>query len=134
MNELINNLLKYKDDFNSKICLELIEYIKHYDINSLEDLRNREIERYILLNPFGNVQMTDEEIITSLFDDSNNYDEDRLNCSFADKSEAALLKSEILNIDNVDLRYINLIKIYSLYNLDMVLPYRAYKYIVEGKI
>ena len=134
MNELINNLLKYKDDYNSKICLEVVDYIKRYEINSLEDLKNSEMKRYTILNPYGNIKMTDEEIIANLFDDSNSCEEDKINCSFVDKREADLLKSEILNIDNIDLRFINLIKIYSLYNWDMVLPYHAYEYIVGSRI
>ena len=92
------------------------------------------MKRYTILNPYGNIKMTDEEIIANLFDDSNSCEEDKINCSFVDKREADLLKSEILNIDNIDLRFINLIKIYSLYNWDMVLPYHAYEYIVGSRI
>ena len=136
MNELINNINEHKNDKNQKLCLQLIELIERYGFNSVEEIKQNEIDHFTLVRPRGNEKMTDEEILDRLYSYLNDEDfyEDYEMCNRNDKRMIDLLKQEFSIIYDNEQKYLNIINIFSLLDWDIFLPYHTYKYIVEGKL
>ena len=134
MRELIKEIYDHKDKNDPKICFFMMEFIKNKQINSIEELKEDEDNHYTLLDPSGKKKLTDLEILERLY---NSYDEDYddyTSCSVDDQKALDALNEEYVTTDDMDTKFIDLIKIYSILNWDLALPYRTYKYIVEDRL
>lgn len=131
MNELISNIILHKNTNSPKIIFNLMEYIKKYSINSLDELQKSEDDRF---TPVDSTRYEDEKIISKLYSDySDDYD-DYMNCTDEEKRRLDELNEEFLQISDNDQKYINLIKMYTILDWDLVLPYHCYLYVMEDRL
>ena len=132
MNELIDNLLKHKNDKNYKYCNEIIEIIQAKSINSIKELKKYEDDHFTFIYPEKEEKISEEEIINLLSEEIEKESLDDLDLSKMSRIE--LLKKEIDTIGIKDIQFKDLIEVMYLLNLEMVLPYHAYEYIVSDKM
>lgn len=131
MKELIDNIFQHKNGNSPKICFYLIEYIKNRNINSVEELFKKEDGSYTLVN---GRKYTDLEIVDLLYEAYDNDYDDYMACSEDDKDTLDELNEQFLNTDDLDTKFICLIKMFSILDWDIVLPYRTYMYILEDRL
>lgn len=132
MKELIDNIHDHSRVNDPKICFFLMELIKNNEINSLEELKVYEDNNFIPINT--NEKPSDEVILNNLY---NSYltditHHDLLSVDEVDELDKLGLKFE--QERNLDNKYIIMIKMYSLLDWTLYLPYHAYKYIMEDKL
>ena len=113
MKELIDNIYNHKNENNLKVCFFMMEFIKKRKISSLGALKKFEEDSYTFV--FGK-KLTDLEIIKRLYENYDaNYD-DYMACSIGDQEKLDRLNDEFLNTEDVDTKFISLIKIYTIIN------------------
>jgi hypothetical protein len=134
MKELVKSIIDHKDYNDPKIVFFLIECIKKHNINSLDDLKKYEDSHYIIIDPEGDIVLTEQEIIDRLYKDYDDDYDDYMALDVDKQSKLDELNEEFLKTDDIDKKFINLIKMYSLMDWDLALPYRAYNYIIEDKL
>ena len=134
MKELIKNIIDHKDSNDPKVCFFLMEYIKNHEVESLEDLKQREDNYFTILDPSGDKKLTDLEIVERLYEDYENDYDDYMSCSVDNKNKLDRLNEEYLTTDDLEKKFIYLIKMYTILDWDLVLPYHAYNYILEDKL
>jgi hypothetical protein len=131
MKELIDNIYQHKNSNSPKICFFMMEYIRNRNINSLEELRKKEEGSYTLVN---GKKYTDLEIVDLLYEAYDNDYDDYMACSLDDKNRLDELNEQFLNTDDMDTKFICLIKMYNILDWDLVLPYHAYMYILQDRL
>ena len=134
MRDLIKEIYDHKDKNDPKICFFMMEFIKNKEINSLEELKKNEEDHYTLIHPSGPKMLTDLEILDRLYSVYDNDYEEYTNSTVDDQKALDELNKEYVTTDDVDKKFIDIIKMYSILNWDLALPYRTYKYIVEDKL
>lgn len=144
MDELIRNLTEHRTEENSQICEYLIHMIRRCHINSPEELRKIEDDKYTPAFSNGSEKMTDWEIVEELFKaqeqaDYNPDAEDPITSPEILRNEKIIdkllsLEQEYRQTDDVERRMLIVIKMYSLLDWDCFLPYHAYRYILQGKL
>ena len=131
MKELIKNVYEHRRNNDPKICFFMMEFIKNRKIVSLEDLKQREEDSF---TSSEGRRFTDSEIIEKLYEGYNDDYDDYMRCSIEDQKKIDDLNEEFLNTEDVDTKYIALIKIYTILDWDLALPYHTYKYILEDRL
>ena len=144
MDELIRNLIEHKTEENSQICEYLIQMIRRCHINSPEELKKREDDKYTHAFSSGFEKMTDREIVDELFKvqeqaDYNPDVEDPITSPEILRNETIInklmsLEQEYRQTEDIERKMLIVIKMYSLLDWDCFLPYHAYRYIMEGKL
>ena len=144
MDELIRNLTEHKTEENSQICEYLIHLIRRCQINSPEELKKREDDKYTYAFSSGYEKMTDREIVDELFKTQEQADynpdvEDPITSPEILRNETIIgelisLEQEYRQTEDIERKMLIVIKMYSLLGWDCFLPYHAYQYIVEGKL
>ena len=144
MDELIRNLTEHKTEENSQICEYLIHLIRCCHINSPEELKKREDDKYTYAFSSGYEKMTDREIVDELFKTQEQADynpdvEDPITSSEILRNETIIgelisLEQEYRQTEDIERKMLIVIKMYSLLDWDCFLPYHAYRYIMEGKL
>ena len=131
MKELIKNVYEHRRNNDPKICFFMMEFIKNRKIVSLEDLKQREEDSF---TSSEGRRFTDSEIIEKLYEKYNDDYDDYMRCSIEDQKKIDNLNEKFLNTEDVDTKYISLIKIYTILDWDLALPYHTYKYILEDRL
>ena len=144
MDELIRNLTEHRTEENSQICECLIHLIRRCHINSPEELKKREDDKYTYAFSSGYEKMTDREIVEELFKTQEQADynpdvEDPITSPEILRNETIIgelisLEQEYRQTEDIERKMLIVIKMYSLLDWDCFLPYHAYQYIVEGKL
>ena len=57
-----------------------------------------------------------------------------MNCNYKEKKTLNELNEEFLQTSDNDQKYINLIKMYTILDWDLVLPYHCYLYVMEDRL
>ena len=130
MNELISKIDEHKLDNDPKICYELLDLIINCEINSLEELKKLEEQKFTI----NGILLLEEDIVESLY---NAYISDFTHIEKLEKednSRLIVLENEYKKAENIEDKIIILIKMYSIMNWSMELPYRAYCLIMENKL
>mgnify|MGYP007069910801 CR=1 FL=1 len=131
MKELIDNIYQHKNSNSPKICFFMMEYIKSRNISSLEELIKKEENRYTLAS---GRKYTDLEIVDLLYEAYDEDYDDYMACSVDDKEMLDSLNEQFLNTDDIDIKFINLIKMYTILDWDLALPYHTYMYILKDRL
>ena len=131
MRELVNNIIEHKNTNDPKICFFLIEAIKQYNVESLEQLKKIEDDFF---TPVEEEKMSDEKVLERLNDYLYDDEEDYNNCSLDEQKRIDELKKEFNESKDIDTKYIDIIKIFTILDWDMLLPYHTYKYILDDKL
>ncbi|MBQ4032043.1 MAG: hypothetical protein II625_09845 [Bacilli bacterium] len=134
MKELIKNIIDHKNSNDPKVCFFLMEYLKNNEVESAEDLKTLEDKYFTILDPSGDKKLTDLEIVERLYEDYENDYDDYMSCSVDNKKELDKLNEEFLTTDDLEKKFINLIKMYTILDWDLALPYHTYNYILEDKL
>ena len=144
MDELIRDLTEHRTEENSQICEYLIHLIRRCHINSPEELKKREDDKYTYAFSSGYEKMTDREIVDELFKTQEQADynpdvEDPITSPEILRNETIIgelisLEQEYRQTEDIERKMLIVIKMYSLLDWDCFLPYHAYQYIVEGKL
>ena len=144
MDELIRNLTEHKTEENAQICEYLIHLIRRCHINSPEELKKREDDKYTYAFSSGYEKMTDREIVDELFKTQEQADynpdvEDPITSPEILRNETIIgelisLEQEYRQTEDIERKMLIVIKMYSLLDWDCFLSYHAYQYIVEGKL
>ena len=134
MKELIEKIIEHKNKNDRKIIFSVMEFIKKYEVQSEEQLKVLEDKNYTLLDINGNVKLSDEEIVNNLYHEYDEDYDDYTACSLEERTKLDKLNEEYLSASDIDTKFIILIKMYSILDWDLVLPYHAYKYILGDKM
>lgn len=129
---LLKNIADHKTMNDPKICFMLMTLIHSLNIKTEEELKEYEKNNFTF--PSSNKVLNDEEIAKSMFDsfvsDVTHFDY----LSVEDESELKDLYDKYLKTTEIDDKYIILIKIYSILDWGVHIPYHAYKYILEDRL
>lgn len=131
MNELIKNIVLHKNTNSPKIIFYLMEFIKNNSVQSLDELQQLEDAYYTLVD---STKYSDEEIINKLYKDYTDDYDDYMNCTDEEKRKLDELNEEFLHSSDNDQKYIILIKMYTILDWDLVLPYHCYLYVMEDRL
>lgn len=128
--ELVNNLLKNINSNNSKIIKELVDIITDNKINTLEELKKYEENKFKINNNFISKEEKIDYCLSiikySSYDyESLDYDEIQLYKKY---------KNEINTKNDLNIKVLNLIKIFDLTNREIYFPYETYEFIVNKKL
>ena len=130
--DLLKNIADHKTTNDPKICFMLMRLIDQLKIETEEQLKEYEINNFTF--PSSNKVLNEEEIAAFMFDsfthDTNHFDY----LSVQDESELKDLYNEYLKTTDLEKKFIILIKIYSILDWGVHVPYHAYKYILEDKL
>ncbi len=131
MSELITNIYKHKKN-DPKIVYHLMNLIDTNDFKSVMELQKYEDDKYTIADT-GN-KLSDEEIVKQLFE---SYVVDTTHYDYLDASKETDLKilhDEFLAETDIDKKRILIIKIFSILDWGIPLPFYAYKYVMEDKL
>lgn len=128
--DLVNNLLKYINSNNSKIIKQLVDLITDNKINTLEELKHHEENKFKTNNKFMNKEEKINYCLSIIKYSSYDYE-------LLDYDEIQLYKNYkngIVTNDDLNIKILNLIKIFNLTNRDNYFPYETYEFIIDKKL